>query len=127
MLSFHKNLPKPVGFWATNFYAVVDGATCKACGLCKEKCQVGAISIPGEKQNPNVNLDRCLGCGVCVANCPTDSMTLMKKPTEVAPPETREELLDIVMEKKKGKIGKLKVTGKLLYDAVTTGQTHLLK
>jgi hypothetical protein len=31
------------------------------------------------------------------------------------------------MDKKKGKLGKLMVTGKLLYDAVTTGQTHLLK
>jgi hypothetical protein len=51
----------------------------------------------------------------------------MKKPTEAIPPQTREELHDILMDKKKGKLGKLMVTGKLLYDAVTTGQTHLLK
>jgi electron transport complex protein RnfB len=31
------------------------------------------------------------------------------------------------MSKKKGKLGKLKVKGKLIFDAVTTGYTHLLK
>lgn len=127
MLKFHKSIPKPVGYWATNFYAVVDKSSCKACGTCEKMCQVVAITIPGDKQPPNVNLDRCLGCGVCVSNCPTESISLMKKPTEAIPPQTREELHDILMDKKKGKLGKLMVTGKLLYDAVTTGQTHLLK
>jgi Pyruvate/2-oxoacid:ferredoxin oxidoreductase delta subunit len=127
MLTFHKSIPKPVGYWATNFYAVVDKGSCEACGTCEKMCQADAITVPGDKQPSNVNLDRCLGCGVCVSNCPTESISLMKKPTEAIPPQTREELHDILMDKKKGKLGKLMVTGKLLYDAVTTGQTHLLK
>ena len=127
VLELHKNLPKPLDFWATNFHAVVDKNTCEGCGNCEESCQVGAVSVSEKEQYAVVNLDRCLGCGVCVSNCPTESISLLKKPTEVMPPQTREELFDIIMDKKKGKFGKLILTGKLLLDAVRTGQTHLLK
>jgi len=58
---------------------------------------------------------------------PPKSHVPEKKPTEAIPPQTREDLLDIIMSHKKGKLGKLKVTGKLFFDAITTGQTHLLK
>ncbi|MFH1934476.1 MAG: 4Fe-4S dicluster-binding protein [Pseudomonadota bacterium] len=127
MLTLHKNLPKPLDFWATNYHAVVDKNTCEGCGNCEESCQVGAVSVSEKKQYAVVNLDRCLGCGVCVSNCPTESISLLKKPTEVIPPQTREELFDIIMDRKKGRFGKLMLTGKLFFDAVRTGQTHLLK
>jgi len=127
MLDMHKNLPKPLDFWATNFHAVVDKNTCEGCGNCEESCQVGAVSVSEKEQYAVVNLDRCLGCGVCVSNCPTESISLLKKPAEVIPPQTREELIDIIMERKKGRFGKLMLTGKLFFDAVRTGQTHLLK
>jgi len=127
MLSMHKHLPKPLDFWATNFHAVVDKNTCEGCGNCEESCQVGAVSVSEKEQYAVVNLDRCLGCGVCVSNCPTESISLLKKPAQVIPPQTREELIDIIMASKKGKLGKLMLTGKLFFDAVRTGQTHLLK
>jgi len=127
MLNMHKTLPKPINYWATNYYAVVDSSTCKGCGSCEEKCQVNAVKVSKKDEHAVVNLDRCIGCGVCVTNCPTDSMSLAKKSKESTPPQTREELLDIIMENKKGKFGKMMVTGKLIFDAVRTGQTHLLK
>ena len=127
MLDMHKNLPKPLDFWATNFHAIVDKNTCEGCGNCEESCQVGAVSVSEKEEYAVVNLDRCLGCGVCVSNCPTESISLLKKPTEVVPPQTREELIDIIMASKKGRFGKLMLTGKLFFDAVQTGQTHLLK
>jgi len=127
MLDLHKNLPKPLDFWATNFHAVVDKNTCEGCGNCEESCQVGAVSVSEKEQYAVVNLNRCLGCGVCVSNCPTESISLLKKPTEVIPPQTREELIDIIMASKKGRFGKLMLTGKLFFDAVRTGHTHLLK
>jgi hypothetical protein len=46
---------------------------------------------------------------------------------EVRPPQTREDLYDIIKSHKKGRLGKLKVTGKLFVDAIRTGQTHFLK
>lgn len=127
MLGMHKNLPKPVDFWASNFYAVVDTDACDGCGNCEKRCQVGAASVSAKKNQSSVDLNRCIGCGVCVPTCPTKAISLQKKPTEVIPPQTKEDLLDIIMSHKKGKLGKLIVTGKLVVDAIRTGQTHLLK
>jgi H+/Na+-translocating ferredoxin:NAD+ oxidoreductase subunit B len=127
MLGMHKNLPKPVDFWASNFYAVVDTDTCDGCGNCEKRCQVGAASVSAKKQQSSVDLNRCIGCGVCIPTCPKKAISLQKKPTEIRPPETKQDLYDIIMSHKKGRLGKLKVTGKLLFDAVRTGQTYLLK
>ena len=127
MLTMHKNLPKPVDFWASNFYAVVDTDACDGCGNCEKRCQVGAASVSMQNSQASVDLNRCIGCGVCIPTCPKQAISLQKKPTELIPPQTREDLLDKIMSHKKGPFGKLRVTGKLLFDAVRTGQTHLLK
>ena len=29
-----------------------------------------------------IDTDRCIGCGLCVVTCPTDSLALMRKPEE---------------------------------------------
>ncbi|MEJ2097347.1 MAG: 4Fe-4S binding protein [Deltaproteobacteria bacterium] len=127
MLTLHKNLPKPLNFWATNYHAVVNENECEGCGNCEDSCQVNAVTVSEKENYAVVNLDRCLGCGVCVSNCPNEAIYLKKKPIEIVPPQTKEELNDIIMKKKKGKLGKFLLTGKLFYDAVLTGQTHLLK
>jgi Pyruvate/2-oxoacid:ferredoxin oxidoreductase delta subunit len=127
MLRTHQNLPKPLDFWASNFYAKVDRDTCEGCGACEKRCQVGAVSVSEKKQLAVVNFDRCLGCGVCVPSCPTQSITLMKKPAEVRPPLTREDLHEILMAGRKGRLGKLRLTGKLIIDSVRTGHMNLLK
>ena len=93
MLHTHKNLPKPLNFWATNYFAVVDVNACFGCGTCEDKCQVAAVKVNEKEQIAYVNLDRCLGCGVCVVNCPNDSISLSKKASEQVPPQNREELL----------------------------------
>jgi Pyruvate/2-oxoacid:ferredoxin oxidoreductase delta subunit len=127
MLRTHKNLPKPLEFWASNFYAAVDKATCVGCGACSKHCQVAAVSVSKKKQPAVVDRDRCIGCGVCVPGCPTQSITLVKKPAEVRPPKTREDLHEIIMAGKNGCLGKLKLTGKLIVEAVRTGHLNLLK
>ena len=128
MLAMQKSLPKPVDFWASNFHAVIDTDTCSGCGICEKRCQVGAARV-SEKKQPlaSIDLNRCIGCGVCVPACPAKAISLQKKSAEVRPPQTREELYDVIMSHKKGVLGKLKVTGKLVVDAILTGQTHLLK
>jgi len=127
MLSVHKSLPKPLDFWASNFHAVVDADACNGCGICQKRCQVGAIRVAAKKQPAVVNLDRCIGCGVCVPGCPQNAIALQKKPTEIKPPETRQQLHEIIMANKKGRWKKLKLTGKLVVDAIRTGQTGLFK
>ena len=127
MLRIHKSIPKPVDFWASNFYAQIDTGACEGCGNCEKRCQVGALAISEKTLQATIDLNRCIGCGLCIPVCPQKAVTLQKKSTEIKPPQTREDLYDIIMAKKKGKLGKMKVMGKLLMDAVTTGQTHILK
>jgi ferredoxin len=127
MLSVQRNLPKPLDFWASNFHAMVDRGTCEACGACEKRCQVGAVSVSEKKQAAVVDLDRCIGCGVCVPVCPTKSITLVKKSDELRPPKTREDLNEIIAAGKKGWLGKLELTGKLIVDSVRTGHMNMLK
>ncbi len=37
-----------------------------------------------------INLNRCIGCGLCVSTCPSDAMRLVKKSEaqQYVPPET---------------------------------------
>ncbi len=127
MLSVHKSLPKPLEFWAANFQAAVDPDTCIGCGVCEERCQVNAVRVSAKKEHAVVDRKRCLGCGVCISDCPTGSITLFKKTIEVKPPQTREELYDTIMANKKGTREKLKLTGKLIGDAVRSKQNNILK
>jgi electron transport complex protein RnfB len=127
ILEVHKNIPKPLDYWASNFQAKVDTNTCEGCGTCEEWCQVGAVRVYENKQHAVVDLNRCIGCGVCVSKCPTQSISLFKKPTEIKPPQTREDLYETIMARKKGRLGKLMLTGKIFIDAVRTGQINLLK
>jgi Fe-S-cluster-containing hydrogenase component 2 len=41
-----------------------------------ESCPMGAISL-GEVAH--VNLDRCIGCGVCAYNCPMEAVKVFRK------------------------------------------------
>ena len=127
MLKVHKSIPKPLDFWAANFYAKIDTGICEGCGNCEKRCQVGALKLSEKTQQASIDLNRCIGCGLCVSVCPQKAITMQKKSVEIKPPPTREDLFDIIMSKKKGKLGKLKVMGKLIMDAVTTGQTHLFR
>jgi len=127
MFAMHKNLPKPIDFWTSNYFATIDDTLCEGCGNCEKKCQVEAVKVFENNHKATINLNRCIGCGLCVPVCPSKAVTLQNKSRAITPPTDREELLDTIMSKKKGSFGKLKVTGKLIFDAVTTGQMHLLK
>lgn len=127
ILDMHQKLPKPLDFWVSNFHAKVDMDACDGCGVCETRCQVGAVSVLAEKQTAAVDLARCIGCGVCVPECPAEAISLIKKPIEAKPPQTREDLYDLIMAEKKGRWGKLKLKAKLFFDAIRTGKTDLLK
>jgi len=114
ILLFHKMLPKPVDFWATNYYASVDPEACTGCGTCAERCQVNAVSIDEHLGVSTVNLDRCLGCGNCVSSCPSEAISLLRKEKEVTPPESLEDLYDTIMANKKGTFDKIKLATRLM-------------
>ena len=71
----------------SNFVATIDQDTCAQCGVCAdERCPVDAIIE--EDDEYKVLPERCIGCGACVPSCPTESITLERKPESehVAPP-----------------------------------------
>jgi len=127
MLGLQKHLPKPLDFWAANFFALVDADACNGCGVCAKRCQVGAARVAETTGQSAIDLNRCIGCGVCVPTCLKKALSLQKKPVETRPPQTREDLYERIMAHKKGRLGKMKLAGKLVIDAIRTGQTHLLK
>jgi MinD superfamily P-loop ATPase len=54
--------------------AVIDKSQCIKCGLCREKCNFGAITIELE-----VNAIACEGCGVCKVACPVGAVDLVPR------------------------------------------------
>jgi electron transport complex protein RnfB len=71
----------------SNYYAVIDAQECVGCGICRERCQVHAIS---EGNGISVvNRMKCIGCGLCVTGCPNGVAKLEKKPEDkiVNPPK----------------------------------------
>lgn len=118
MLRLHKALPRPVDFWATNYHASVDAKTCIGCETCVERCQVGAVTVDEKLGVASVDLGRCIGCGNCVTSCPSGAMSLVKKERDVVPPETWEELYDVIMAHKKGAAGKARLAAKLVLQSV---------
>lgn len=72
----------------SNYYAEIDADSCIVCNTCiDERCQVGAIE-EGDDAN-HVIRDKCIGCGICITTCPTDSIKLIRKDPEdiVTPPK----------------------------------------
>ncbi len=114
MLGTLKSLPKPVDFWATNYYATVDTEDCNGCADCVETCQMGAIALADGPGISQVDLDRCIGCGNCVATCPTGAVSLVRKSKEVAPPQDLQDMYETIMAHKKGAFGKMKLAAKLV-------------
>ena len=50
------------------------------CRTCGEACDVRAISFPprlGGVSVPQLNADACTGCGACLADCPTQAISLL--------------------------------------------------
>lgn len=68
-----------------NYYAVIDAGECLGCGICRNRCQVQAISEKGGVSV--VNRKKCIGCGLCVTGCPNGVAKLEKKPeSEIVDP-----------------------------------------
>jgi Na+-translocating ferredoxin:NAD+ oxidoreductase subunit B len=101
ILRLHKFIPNPVDHWATNFFAEVNLELCLGCGLCEERCQAAALKMNQASQIMTVDLTRCLGCGLCIETCPEQAIELRKKQTEVVPPPTMEETMEVIMANKR--------------------------
>lgn len=76
--NLHLSLALPANPQLTDFYgldkAEIDRELCVECGRCREHCRFDAIEAEGEGYI--VNNYACEGCGVCIAICPEQAVTL---------------------------------------------------
>jgi ferredoxin len=72
-----KVYPKPATRVFSPFMAVASTEFCHACGTYTDRCQMGALRLEVDKVI--LDRDRCIGCGLCVSTCPTDSLALVRK------------------------------------------------
>jgi len=114
MLGLQKRLPRPVDFWAANYYAAVSSGACTGCGVCVGRCQVEAVTIDEGGNTAVIDPGRCIGCGNCIVTCPAEAMSLVRKESETVPPADTEALLDDIMAHKKGTIGRMMLVAKLM-------------
>ena len=76
-----KRFNKPGVLVKSNFCASIDEDACVQCGTCAdERCPMEAISEGDDSYV--VDRDRCLGCGVCVPTCPSEAISLVRKPAD---------------------------------------------
>jgi ferredoxin len=55
------------------YRVVVNSDLCVGCGICKDICPAGAISV---EEIAVVDSERCTGCQLCLAQCPRGALSL---------------------------------------------------
>jgi len=93
--------PKPAEIVFSNYYAAVMDEDCSGCGLCEERCQMGAVAVT-DNDIAAINLDRCIGCGLCVTTCPEQALCLLQKPdgqVKVPPASASEQMLQMAQKR----------------------------
>jgi ferredoxin len=88
MLISLKLFPAPALAVKSNYACLFDESLCTQCGVCAQRCTVGAFKMKDEKIE--FYADRCIGCGLCVTTCPAEALKLAKKPDDslYTPPPT---------------------------------------
>lgn len=69
----------------SNFDPIVDHDLCILCDTCVDICPVAIIEHTEDSDGEKIimNLDECLGCGLCASNCPKEAITLEKARNEI--------------------------------------------
>ena len=93
------------GIAPARFVPVVHEPSCRGCGTCRERCQIGAIEA-GPDGIARVKEDWCIGCGGCVKPCPSKALSLKWRPEAISPPRNlRAMTLRILKEKETRRSG----------------------
>lgn len=71
---------------SSGYVARVDESLCTDCKTCEDACPFEAIRVDG---TASVNWEACLGCGVCVGQCSTAAMSLVRDERKGVPLDVR--------------------------------------
>jgi Na+-translocating ferredoxin:NAD+ oxidoreductase subunit B len=111
----------------SNYHAQNNEGTCTGCGLCVKRCPMEALHLEDapaargrkttiideqgkERQLTNktgkiseVNINLCIGCGVCAYKCPSKSLSLHRNMADHHPPESgRDWVVQFMSQKNAG-------------------------
>lgn len=110
ILTGAKKFEKPAEFVISNFNANILAEKCDACEDCQDICQMEAIDrVNGHMA---VNLDRCIGCGLCIPVCKNKAINLLKRDKELTPPKDSKDMYKKIMYEKEGLLGTLNFIGR---------------
>ena len=65
---------------------------CVMCGTCVDRCFFGALSLDDDAERSVVDVEKCIGCGVCTITCQTEALKLHRCERPTGPFETAIEL-----------------------------------
>lgn len=78
-----------VPFYGHSGYMPQFDSECNACGKCAKACLFEALERR-EKTAPSLDLERCMGCGVCRAVCPSSAIAMIRAPGRPEPLDLEE-------------------------------------
>jgi ferredoxin len=88
-----KSHPAPARIVVSPFLARLDTEACVGCEVCVDRCQMGALTMDGDKAV--LNAERCIGCGLCVSTCAGEALSLERKPEQPQVPRNMMEAMTI--------------------------------
>jgi Na+-translocating ferredoxin:NAD+ oxidoreductase subunit B len=78
----------------SNFYSVASPDLCKGtCPDCVKACPAKAVVIDRGSGKAATNLEKCIGCGLCVAACSENALALKRKEKPYIYPDTWDDYL----------------------------------
>jgi ferredoxin len=90
---FSRRISRELSMTAQSGYSVaVDEGKCVQCGTCADMCGFEAMTF--ENGHRVYRRDLCMGCELCVENCPENALSLYSDPEKLQPLD-----LDIIREK----------------------------
>jgi len=84
------------GSTKTNFYSQVKPGICEKSLDCVKRCPAKAITFDKAINSAAVNVEKCIGCGICVESCPHDAIELKRKDKILKLPVTNEDHWEVV-------------------------------
>jgi len=110
ILTGAKKFEKPAEFVTSNFYSDILAEKCDVCEDCQDICQMEAIDRVNSHME--VNLARCIGCGLCVPVCKNKAISLLKREKEITPPKDTKDMYKKILYEKEGLLGTLNFIGR---------------
>jgi len=112
VLMMARQMPRPAEYLHSNYQAAVEAEVCAECATCAGRCPMDALRT-GDGPT-RVDLDRCIGCGLCVSTCSTGALGLRPRLYPTTPPRGLAGLYRRITVDRFGVLGTARILGRVL-------------